>query len=136
MCRSQEQKNGIIAAVFLFQYSLLIPLMQYFSPTVLVAGAGMLLLIVAFIIFYSAGVALLVLFKIDVLLMLFLFLTFLVFLFRYRPNANISCAGLFWRCNSVIKCAMCRACTISEMHTPYTITLDLIGNAKFKDRIC
>ena len=45
MKRTQENKNGIIAALFLFQYSLLIPLMRVFSPTILVAVSGILLML-------------------------------------------------------------------------------------------
>lgn len=43
-----EQKNGIIAALFLFQYSMLIPLMQFISLSFLVAISGIVLMLVVF----------------------------------------------------------------------------------------
>ena len=47
---TQEYKNGIIAALFLFQYSLLIPLMRFLSPTAIVAASGILLMLATFFI--------------------------------------------------------------------------------------
>ena len=48
MKKTREEKNGTIAALFLFQYSLLIPLMRYISPAILVAFTGIILMIAAF----------------------------------------------------------------------------------------
>ena len=45
-----EEKNGVIAAIFLFQYSLLIPLMRYIRPSILVAASGLLLMLCSFVI--------------------------------------------------------------------------------------
>lgn len=46
----QAEKNGIIVALFLFQYSLLIPLMRYYSPSLLVSISGSLLMAAVFIV--------------------------------------------------------------------------------------
>ena len=45
---TRQQKNGIIAALFLFQYSLLIPLMGYFNSTLVIAASGILLMAAVF----------------------------------------------------------------------------------------
>ena len=42
--KSIEEKNSIIAALFIFQYSLLIPLMSYINPVLLVGVTGIALL--------------------------------------------------------------------------------------------
>lgn len=44
MKKTREEKNGIIAALFLFQYSLLIPLMKFIKPSLLIAVSGIILL--------------------------------------------------------------------------------------------
>lgn len=46
----REEKTAVVAALFLFQYSLLIPLMRYFSPTILVAGTGLFLIFISYFI--------------------------------------------------------------------------------------
>ena len=45
-----QKNNGIIVSLFVFQYSLLIPLMQYVSRSLLVGASGILLLGVTFFI--------------------------------------------------------------------------------------
>ena len=41
--KSREENNSIIAALFLFQYSLFIPLMSYIDPTIIVGITGVIL---------------------------------------------------------------------------------------------
>lgn len=38
------RKNGIVVSLFLFQYSLLIPLMRYISTSLLIGVSGIVLL--------------------------------------------------------------------------------------------
>lgn len=47
---SRLRKNGIVASLFVFQYSLLIPLMRYMSISLLVGVSGLLLLAATFFI--------------------------------------------------------------------------------------
>lgn len=47
---SRLRKNGIVASLFVFQYSLLIPLMRYMNTSLLVGASGLLLLAVTFFI--------------------------------------------------------------------------------------
>ena len=46
----REEKTGVVAALFLFQYSLLIPLMRLISSSLLIAGSGILLLVATYFI--------------------------------------------------------------------------------------
>ncbi len=48
--RIREKKTGVLAALFLFQYSLLIPLMSFIRPTFLVAASGLLLMVATVIV--------------------------------------------------------------------------------------
>ena len=73
MKKTLEEKNGTIAALFLFQYSLLIPLMRYISPAVLVAFTGIILMIAAFFVNKSVVVNLKAAAVIVALLALMLF---------------------------------------------------------------
>ncbi len=46
----RKERTGVLAALFLFQYSLLIPLMRFINPSILIAVSGVLLLVATFIV--------------------------------------------------------------------------------------
>ena len=97
-----EKVNGRLVAIFLFQYSLIIPLTTYFSPSLMVASIGLLLLciifflnhnnkfdtsILLFLLFISSVVGLKAFLSSDDYSLLFNFITIILpvlFLFLYR----------------------------------------------------
>lgn len=70
----QRQNNGIIAALFLFQYSLLVPFMKIFSLSFLLAVSGIVLVIAAF--YVNRGIV----FNIKVIILFFALL--IIFLLK------------------------------------------------------
>ena len=49
MSEKTLKRNGILAALFLYQYSLLIPVMNYFNPTIVSAISGVIIVIILLI---------------------------------------------------------------------------------------